>query len=342
MRERIAYLDVIRIVACCMIVLMHSPHPHAGNSGFVVVPLSFITAAGIGLFYMVSGALLLPNSEPPLQFIRKRLSKVVWPTLFWSLFYLGVQLFQGDLTLSQLLKTLPSIPFSMQGHGILWFMYVLIGLYLLTPILSSFLRQASKEEIRFYLILWGITLVYPFLKSIVDINETSTGILYYFSGYVGYYVLGYYLKTYEPKISIFASILLICIPVLALGVYYAMGYEEWQSSGRFWYLSFFVAMMCVGWYALLEQITDCLKDSYVVKWRGGVQILSNCSFGVYLMHIFIMRNLLWRLDWLVYGLGGIGQIVLTWFLTLIICFLITYCISALPYSDSIIGYRRKR
>lgn len=340
MHERIAYLDVIRIVACCMIVLMHSPHPHAGNPGFVVVPLSYITAAGIGLFFMVSGALLLPNREPPLWFIRKRLSKVVGPTLFWTFFYLGIQLFQGDLTFSQLLKTLPSIPFSMQGHGVLWFMYVLIGLYLLTPILSSFLRQASRKEIRFYLMLWGITLVYPFLRGIVDINETTTGVLYYFSGYVGYYVLGYYLKTYEPQVSVITSILLIFIPILALSVYIAFGYEKWQSSGRFWYLSLFVVMMCVGWYTLLKRVTKSIKESVLCGKVG--QILSNCSFGVYLMHIFIMRSLLWKLDWLVYGIGGIGQIVLTWLLTLSICFLITYCISALPYSELIIGYRRKR
>lgn len=57
---RIVYLDILRVLACCMIVMMHSPHPNAGNPGALLVPLFFITAAGIGLFFMVSGALLLP------------------------------------------------------------------------------------------------------------------------------------------------------------------------------------------------------------------------------------------------------------------------------------------
>ena len=69
-KQRILYLDVIRIIACCMIVLMHSPHPQAGNPNYVVVLISFMTAAGIGLFFMVSGALLLPVEMPTMEFLR--------------------------------------------------------------------------------------------------------------------------------------------------------------------------------------------------------------------------------------------------------------------------------
>lgn len=343
-KQRILYLDVIRVIACCMIVLMHSPHPQAGNPNYVVVPLSFLTAAGIGLFFMVSGALLLPVQMPTLEFLRKRIGKVVFPTLFWIFFYLIVQYLYGEQSLDEIGKAIISIPFSVQGHGVLWFMYTLVGLYLLAPVISSFLIRSSEREIRLYLILWGITLCYPWLKVWLGIDESPTGILYYFAGYAGYFVLGYYMKTYEHRIHPILSLLLIVVPVIVLAIYVFTGHKYWQTSGRFWYLSIFVVMMCMGWFNLIKLICNRVNNWLLENQKryNFLVTFSNCGFGIYLMHIFIMKYVLWRIDSVVYGLGGIGQIVMTWLLTLAICFLLTYAISYLPFSEYIIGFHHKQ
>ncbi len=349
-KERIIYLDILRVMACCMIVLMHSPHPNAGNSGHVVVPICFLTAAGLCLFFMVSGALLLPVQTSVFEFLKKRVSKIVFPTLFWTLFYLAVSLFIDKVSLSEIGQSFVSIPFSKQGHGILWFMYTLIGLYLLSPILSGFLKRATRQEVKFYLILWTITLLYPWLKEWVVIDESPHGVLYYFTGFVGYYVLGYYLHTYKPKVHLLVSLLLIFVPMIGLVAYELMGHEGWQSSGRFWYLSVFVAMMCVGWFSLAQRKNNCvpMKESAQITncHRGSdygmLKLMSNCCFGIYLIHIFVMRYVLWKVDLIVFGFGGIGQILCTWLLTLLISFAITYAISLFPYSEYIVGFRTKR
>lgn len=340
-RERLIYLDVIRIVACCMIVLMHSPHPDAGSAGYIVAPLSFITESGIGLFFMVSGSLLLFNNDSPIPFIKKRLNKVVLPTLFWTFFYLGVRLIQGDLSIKGVLESIVAVPFSAQGNGVLWFMYVLIGLYLLTPILSAFLRQATKIEVRLYLILWSITLLFPFLRNCLSINESTTGLFYYFSGFAGYYVLGFYLRAYEPKISVVSSILLICVPIIAWGGYNVFGFESWLTTGRFGYLSIFVVAMCIGWYTLLKRLSDYALRRWSFN-RDKLADISNCCFGVYLMHIFIMRYCIWKSTFIVYGMGGIGQILMTCILTLLISFFLTFWMAYIPYSEYIIGYRHRK
>ena len=343
-KQRILYLDVIRIIACCMIVLMHSPHPQAGNPNYVVVLISFLSAACLCLFFMVSGALLLPVEMPTFEFLRKRIGKVVFPTLFWVLFYLAVQYFWNEKSLSEIGRAMFSIPFSPQGNGVLWFMYTLIGLYLLAPVISPFLARSSEKEIRFYLILWCVTLCYPWLKDWLGINEAPTGILYYFTGYVGYFVLGYYMKTYEHKIHPIISLLLIVVPVIALAVYVYTGHEHWQSSGRFWYLSIFVLIMSIGWFNLIRSICDKLNNWLMEKQSryNFLVTFSNCSFGIYLIHIFIMRYILWHIDFIVFGLGGIGQIVMTWLLTISISFLLTYAISYLPFSEYIIGFHHKQ
>ena len=333
-----------------MIVLMHSPHPEAGNPGYVVVPIFFVTAAGVCLFFMVSGALLFPIQTTTFDFLKKRLGKIIGPTLFWSLFYLGVSWFFDENLQHDTIKAVLSIPFSRQGRGILWFMYTLSGLYLLSPFISSFLKQATKKEVGFYLFLWTVTLIYPWINGLVIIDESTTGILYYFTGYVGYFVLGYYMHTYKPKVNMIASLLLIIVPIAALAIYEVTGHERWQSSDRFWYLSIFVAMMCVGWFSLVQKkfkyAGSLSMDSQFSQsgvWNSSLlRILSDCSFGIYLVHIFVMRNILWHVDYIVYGFGGIGQILITWFLTLFLSFTITYTISFIPYSEYIIGFTNKK
>ena len=344
-KQRILYLDVIRIIACCMIVLMHSPHPYpqAGNPNYVVL-IYYMTAAGIGLFFMVSGALLLPVEMPTMEFLRKRIGKVVLPTLFWSFFYLAVQYLLDEKSLSEIGRAIVSIPFSVQGNGVLWFIYTLVGLYMLAPVISTFLVRSNEKEIRFYLILWGVTLCYPWLKDCLGINESPTGILYYFTGYAGYFVLGYYMKTYEPKIHPILSLLLIVVPVIALAVYAYTGHGHWQSSGRFWYLSIFMVMMCIGWFNLIRWTCNKLNNWLMEKQcrYNFLVTFSNCCFGIYLIQIFIMRYILWHIDFVVFRFGGLGQIVMTWLLTLSISFLLTYTISYLPFSEYIIGFHHKR
>ncbi len=338
-KNRIIYLDVIRILACCMIVLMHSPHPNAGNPGALLVPLGFITAAGIGLFFMVSGALLLPVKTDTSSFLKKRLGKIVGPLFFWSLFYLGVSIVSGEKSISSLPHALASILFSKQGHGILWFMYTLAGMYLLAPIISPFLVKASKQELNFYLILWAIALCLPALSNVLDVDRSSTGMLYYFSGYVGYFVSGYYMHAFKPHIPNWLIPLLFIVPIACL-LFSKLYYDrDGLLYDYYWYLSIFVAMMCVAWFDGVKRLVSKSKFR-----EGGsliLQKLSDCCFGIYLVHIFIMRYILWNIDAIVYNFGGIGQILITWTLTILLSFAVTSIISMSPYSEYIVGFRTK-
>ena len=147
MKQRIYYLDVVRCFACLLVVLMHAPYPNSGLSGLVVVPISLATAPCIGLFFMVSGALLLPTEDNGIDFMKKRLSKVLIPLLVWTVVGIVMDgLSNGFGSSLHLIQKICSIPFSTQGHGVLWFMYVLIGLYLITPIISPWDRQKARRR----------------------------------------------------------------------------------------------------------------------------------------------------------------------------------------------------
>ena len=197
------------------------------------------------------------------------------------------------MTIDEVLKTMASIPFSAQGHGVLWFMYTLIGLYLVTPILHAWLRKASEKEIRFYLLLWLVAMCYPLLQMFVLVNNTTTGILYYFSGYVGYFLLGYWMQRYGEKLSLKVAALIMCVSVFA-PIELKIMHLEVDFYSLFWYLSVFVAIQCVFWWNTMKRLQIVLHMSDRVK--SFITIFSNLSFGIYLSHIFIMRHFVWHIS----------------------------------------------
>ncbi len=324
---RNATFDIVRVIAMMMIVLMHSPMP-GSSSGMILAGISYLTAPGIGLFFMVSGALLLGNKMSQREFLTRRFSKVLWPSLFWTAFYIATNCIKAQEWPS--LREILSIPFSAQGHGVLWFMYTLAGLYLLTPILSHWLQSASRREIKFYLLLWCITLLYPYLKMALNINEGNSGILYYFTGYVGYFLLGYYVKQYPPQggkfwLLISTAILVSTItPLLFLSS--GVNYNFYEVL---WYLSLPVALMTLAWFTIVIQI----NAKSISGW------LTNCaklSFGIYLVHIFIMRDILWRLAF-IQAMPSYVQTLTIACLTFAISWTVCYGISKIPGSKYVVG-----
>lgn len=103
--------DLLRLLACLMVIAMHAPLPDsAEGNGLFLSTLSYLTAPCIGLFFMVSGALLLPVRTGASIFLKRRFGKILFPTLFWSLFYLGCNTLMRDESIDWL-RTLGSLPF---------------------------------------------------------------------------------------------------------------------------------------------------------------------------------------------------------------------------------------
>ena len=323
--ERNYKLDLLRVIAIMMIILMHSPMPKSAP-GFVLVGISYFTAPGIGLFFMISGALLLGNNMNTSAFLKKRFTKIVFPTIFWTFFYMTINHISHPYNLSDGIKKILSIPFTAQGHGVLWFMYTLAGLYLVTPILSKWLRTATRKEVEFYLFLWGISLLYPYLSQLFFIDKSPTGILYYFTGYVGYFLLGYYMNTYsEIRIIqvVIAAVFALMIPVILYG-----SVIEFDFYSVLWYLSLPVASMAFVWFYLINR-----SSNNTMKW---ISEFSRLSFGIYLVHIFVMRDVLWKIG-LIISLPGLLQIPIIAIVTFGISFLVVKVLTYLPYSKYIVG-----
>ena len=213
------------------------------------------------------------------DFLGKRLSKVVVPTLVWTVVYVVYNIGKDE----NWIQTIVSIPFSAQGHGVLWFMYTLIGLYLLAPVMSRWLEKASKREVEFYLLLWLISLCYPILKLFLKIQDGAENILYYFSGYAGYFLLGYYMRKY-PQVLAFKRLLPLLIISLAAPVLCKVLHLNVNFYSLFWYLSVFVVMMCAVWFQGIFSYGKRHLSSWML---GRLELISNLSFGIYLSHTLL-------------------------------------------------------
>lgn len=340
-RARTIYLDLIRIFACLMVIMMHAPVPGEramAHSAFLVID-SYLTASCVPLFFMVSGALLLPakSDVSAKMFLKKRSGKIVGPTLCFSLFYivLNIRDFSGEF--KDLIHSVLSIPFSAQGHGILWFMYTLSGLYLLVPIVSSWLQRATKRDIEFYLAIWFITTLYPYIGLLLQINTGDTGILYYFTGYAGYFLLGHYAVKYGFSLKLLLPLFVFMLPLPLLNKVCGWDLDFYSA---FWYLSAPVVIMTCTWFALFKRLFE--KRTVAVLFERNIAIVSNLSFGIYLIHIFVMRTLLYNWSFIQniqnYYVQTLLIVVFTFVGSLIGCLVI----AQLPLSQYVIGYAMRK
>ena len=296
MKKRDYRIDLLRVIACIMVIGIHAPQKGLAYSGVFLVGSSYLCEPCIGLFFMISGYLLLPVKLSYKDFISKRLNRVLIPTVCFSVFYIilrSVAQFDQEAGWGGIIKSFVvpfiSIPFHFQGSTVLWFMYPLIGIYLIAPIISPFLEKISEKEYRIILLLWLVSLTLKTVSNFIEVSLSEQSILYYFYGYIGYFILGYYLRRFPQKISIWFFPLLILIPCAVC--YLDHSYDLHVET---WYLSIFGAMQSFAWFQFVIQYVDSNKwPNCVKKW---VADFSDCSFGIYLIHSFVLFHCLSKID----------------------------------------------
>ena len=155
----IQYINQLRILSIYLVVTAHVTIGLTMDS----TPFSFNWWLGTAIFYacfcsipvfvMISGALLLDNSrEEPLQeFYRKRMTRVGVPLAVWTVVYLCVRAFvdKEQLTAGGVLQLI----LTADPYYHLWFLYMIVGLYLVTPALRTFVRHATQKERVFVIVV---------------------------------------------------------------------------------------------------------------------------------------------------------------------------------------------
>ena len=348
-------VDLIRTVAVILVILLHASieavptidimSPQGVQLWLVSNFYDSIARTAVPLFIMLTGALLLQPSKTDESFgvfFRKRWNRVGVPVLFW-----GAVFFAWDFTVKGQTLTLVTV-----AQGILagpyvhfWYVYVLIGLYLITPLIRVVVAHTNWRTMRFFLILWFIgTGVFSLLTLFPAISPQATWFrdkVFIFTGLIGYFVLGAYIFHLKFRRAILYLCLTLGFVWTFLGSYFLVGTLGEQYSQFFLDASSFsVIIASVALFLLLSTIPG---SRLVTKYPQGSQVLrviSQNSLPIYLFHIIILEVL--QKGYLgfkisVTTLNPIIEVPLITTVTLLICLAIIVPLKKLPYVNRIIG-----
>lgn len=215
-KNHIAYLEVLRLVACILVVGVHvsafnlEQVPVESLNFKVMNGLDCLSILGVPLFVMISGALFLaPSYEVTVKkFYTRKTPKIVFLYFFWLLFYNVVNFLENGTVWNFTNVKKQIVLETLLGKGMyhMWYLPMLAVLYLLTPFLKSFAADRKKCML-FCALGFGYSILLPTALKFEFPYRTIVESLYnqfdcsFFGGYVTYYVLGHVLHEYVPKLS---------------------------------------------------------------------------------------------------------------------------------------------
>ena len=365
---RIAAPAPIRVVACFLVMLVHaSENFYAADSSGLAGNVSmlaneanrfwvafydgFVGRTCVPLFMIVSAFLLVPM-KPGVsmgEFYRKRFTRILPPMIVFMLLYTFLPLLWGGMSWDQSLDDFKMLPFnfpSMAGH--LWFMYPLISLYLIIPVVSPWLEKASAKDELTYLGIFGVSTFIPWLHRFIspaiwgECFCNGFSMLWYCSGYLGYLVMAHYIRFHLDWDK--AKRLRVGILCFLAGAAFT-GWSFWLKGVPGQLIE--TPMLEWSWEfctpnVLLASFGAFLMFSCIERKEAPAMVtgLSKLSFGMYLMHLFFLAPIAGFFvngnvaDPLIPVWAAIPAIAIC---TFICCAVTSWIISRIPGSRWVIG-----
>lgn len=284
---RVVWVDALRAYAIIAILVTHALPTDGAYKHLVEM---FTGSAS--LFFMTSGALILPVTQSPGRFWWRRMRTYVPQALFWLAAYGIMQHYlYGNYDLPKQLTWGFYAPTWAGG----WFLYTLTGLYLIAPFISPWIERASRGSVELFLGLWLISGVVP-VANHNFVFPTEWTVFAPFYGFAGYMIAGYYLArwpigeaTKRRKIIFWGIFVLVGIAG-ALRVYVTAerwGYSELLDSD----LSINVMAVNMGIFAAFSGIKRLW-----MPFRRVCTYVSMVSLELYLVHFAVLRLIAEPLD----------------------------------------------
>ncbi|MGI6118149.1 MAG: acyltransferase [Bilifractor sp.] len=337
-QTRIKYFTWLRAISCIAIVFLHTFYCAVRlfrpggmeETGSLIVRNCMIFA--VPCFVMVTGALLLnPGKTVTVRsifqkYLRRILIALVVFTFIFALFDRIVD-HQGGGAADLVIRYLKAL--ITDGSWLhMWYLYMLIGLYLMLPLYRIFVRYASDKELRYLLILFLV------FQSMVPTVEMAAGgssgfyILVY-TIYPLYAFLGYAIHYEKIRISLPAAVLMLVIGTCGLIVItwfgWSAGLDNLQSLASS-YSCILSVLQAVGVFSLMKR-TESLR----MNASGRIlQALDGCSFGIYLIHVLVLYIIYRVFRFNPYLHGGLAVLVVLALITLAVSWAVIRLLKFIP------------
>lgn len=298
----IQYINKLRILSIYMVV---TAHVTIGLT-MPLTPLTFNWWLGTAIFYacfcsipvfvMISGALLLDPSreESPREFYRKRMIRVGVPLAVWSIVYLFVRAFidQERLTAGRVFELI----LTADPYYHLWFLYMIVGLYLVTPVLRTFVRHATQRE-RVFVIVLMLILASAYGQADNVLWQNQRSIFTLFIPYIAFYLLGFELGRIDPRKMPPAKYIvlgvLLCVVYLAAFAPLFVARHGGVGPGERFLFDFFTPPIVLPSIAIfwMARRRDALGAPATGFPKKAVEWVASTTLGIYALHPLILNRL---------------------------------------------------
>lgn len=307
MKQRIVFLDFLRVVACFLVILIHTCEPYyLGPNDTIafsdsadrlwVAIIDGACRASVPLFVMTSSYLLLPLKTGGTDFFRKRGKRIFLPFLFWSVFYAIIPVLQAGGSSDAIIEKVTRLLYTFNNEGgHLWYIWMLAGIYLIMPVISPWLQKTSKRGELIFIGIWIVASCYYYLRPWLGPlwgqaawNEFHA--LYYYSGYIGYVVLAHYIRfriNWSARKTMATGITSLIVGyILTAGIWYnhagiSTDYAFVEQPWHFCTVN--IIMMTFGTFLIFK----CIRTAPAFLYKP-FEDMSKLSYGIYLIHIFML------------------------------------------------------
>ena len=335
-KKRIFYFDELRALAILFVILCHTTtiyRPYYYTLSKMAIPafLNMIGWAGVPLFFMISGALILNREYELKDFMKRRFIRILCPFIFWITITLVLDYLLLGFSTKQLMMVF------LGKHRYTWYIWTLMGIYLFLPVLNSFIREYQLKGAEYFLLVWFIYIIlntcgyYPF-----------HGIEFvYFSKYIGYPVLGYYLVNKDFRLNDKSLVVLsgIAYVIFLLVNLYCQGHGIIDGA----YLTIFTVLESLCLFLFFKSISDycdgnlrscfCKLHNKIENGKLGKIIfsISMCSYGMYFINSFLFEFIkTWHIN-------TFKMLPVIFISVTLISWLIMVVLNRIPFMQKLIG-----
>ncbi|CAG1064913.1 O-acetyltransferase WecH [uncultured bacterium] len=297
-KGRLIWADLLKIIAVYAVILIHSAAPYV--TGYETHGLRQWWAGNfydslsrwcIPVFIMLSGFFLIGKyrDDSMGSFFLRRFTRVFVPFIVWSFFYFLWRIYANgeELRLSSFIPML----FMEPVYYHLWYMYLLMGLYLVAPFMGLYMKNARRLHGWYYLALWfAAASALPFVEAWFNVTTyISSGTGNSIFKFIGYFALGWMLRDYELKTSrkvLFLMLFAAGLSITAYGTYFTSIIRNGgRFSGIFYeYFSFSVFMMAISIFLMVKSMNLSFLQGNPGYAARALSFIAACVPGVYLVH----------------------------------------------------------
>jgi surface polysaccharide O-acyltransferase-like enzyme len=280
------FVDYLRALSCVAVIYLHIIVSWSEKQGLMVdqypirlridTTIAEVLRVAVPIFIMISGALLLDkNKLLNWHKIKKYIVRMLLSLAIFGFSFALMEAFYTDGINPKAIITAAVNLLEERTWGHMWYIYMLIGLYILTPIIKAFTDTASKRDYSIAINLLAVPIIIiPSINWALGTNITTFWIKG--ASCIYYYLLGQYVMRYPLKRRHALVILIIATAnLLFLGIFT----NHYLTGNK--YSSLPIALLATSIFAALKSAS--------VKSNKLIALIAKHSFYIYIIHVLFIH-----------------------------------------------------